>query len=109
MKENSNDEIYRFFKLKHPVGSTEETDFLKEAMTLAELPGVHNFSCVKQLSKKRNSTMDGSWILKMTKPPCVTVSLRKATYSYIFAPSCGTYHGIGNKLGDAFSIGKGIK
>ncbi len=27
----------------------------------------------------------------------------------IFAPSCKTYHGIGNKLGDAFSIGKGIK
>ncbi len=41
-----------FFKLKHPVGSAEESDFLKEAMTLAELPGVHNFSCVKQLSKK---------------------------------------------------------
>ncbi|MBU0464905.1 MAG: flavin reductase family protein [Proteobacteria bacterium] len=27
----------------------------------------------------------------------------------IFAPSCRTYHGIGNKLGDAFSIGKDIK
>ena len=27
----------------------------------------------------------------------------------IFAPSCRTYHGIGDKLGDAFSIGKDIK
>lgn len=27
----------------------------------------------------------------------------------IYTPSCSTYHGIGNKLGDAFSIGKDIK
>jgi len=27
----------------------------------------------------------------------------------IYAPSSSTYHGIGNKLGDAFSIGKDIK
>jgi len=27
----------------------------------------------------------------------------------VYAPSCGTYHGIGDKLGDAYSIGKGIK
>ncbi len=27
----------------------------------------------------------------------------------IFAPFLRTYHSIGNKLGDAFSIGKGIK
>ncbi|RLB88418.1 MAG: flavin reductase family protein [Deltaproteobacteria bacterium] len=27
----------------------------------------------------------------------------------IYAPSCSTYHSIGNKLGDAFSIGKNIK
>jgi flavin reductase (DIM6/NTAB) family NADH-FMN oxidoreductase RutF len=27
----------------------------------------------------------------------------------IYAPSCGTYHGIGGMLGDSYSIGKGIK
>jgi len=27
----------------------------------------------------------------------------------VYAPSCGTYHSVGNSLGDSYSIGKGIK
>jgi hypothetical protein len=45
-----------FFKLKHPVGSLAEADFLRSALTLAKIPGVKNLSCVKQVSPKNDFT-----------------------------------------------------
>ena len=61
-------------------------------------------------------------------PPCVTISLRKATYTYgniienmlgddgkpdiekirplVFSPEVQQYHGIGAFIGKAFEIGK---
>jgi hypothetical protein len=40
------------FKLKHPKGSPEEQSFLTAIKKLAEIPGVENFECMKQVSKK---------------------------------------------------------
>ncbi len=37
-------------------------------------------------------------------PPCVAVSLRKATYSY----ASREYYGVGASLGHAFAVGKEI-
>ncbi len=42
------------FKLKHPIGSTEEKHFLKAAMQLASIPGVHHFKGFRQISKKNH-------------------------------------------------------
>ena len=43
-----------FFKLKHPKGSTEEQTFFTAARALANIPGVKNFTCLKQISPKNN-------------------------------------------------------
>ena len=40
------------FKLKYPAGSPEETKFLKAASKLSSIPGVHQFECLRQTSKK---------------------------------------------------------
>ena len=40
------------FKLKHPIGSPEEQDFLKAAKKLASIPGLEKFEFMKQISKK---------------------------------------------------------
>lgn len=40
------------FKLKVPQKSAEEKEFLDEAKKLANIPGVQNFECLKQTSKK---------------------------------------------------------
>ena len=42
------------FKLKYPKNSPEERDFLSAAKNLANIPGVQNFECLKQTSKKNN-------------------------------------------------------
>jgi outer membrane receptor for ferrienterochelin and colicin len=44
------------FKLKHPQGSAEERDFISAIMKLAQIPGVENFECMKQVSKKNPYT-----------------------------------------------------
>ena len=40
------------FKLKHPKGSPEEKEFLKEGSKLALIPGVNNFESLRQISPK---------------------------------------------------------
>ncbi len=42
------------FKLKHERGSSEESSFLEAAKSLANLPTVQNFECLKQIGKKNN-------------------------------------------------------
>ena len=42
------------FKLKHPKNSAAETAFLIAAVQLAQIPGVKNFECLRQVSKKNN-------------------------------------------------------
>jgi hypothetical protein len=42
------------FKLKYPKNSREEQEFLHAAIKLADIPGVQNFECLKQTSKKNN-------------------------------------------------------
>jgi heme-degrading monooxygenase HmoA len=42
------------FTLTHPKGSAEEKTFLDAAKKLSAIPGVHNFECLKQISKKNN-------------------------------------------------------
>jgi hypothetical protein len=42
------------FKLKHPKGSAEETDFFKALMNLGGIPGVEKFECMKQISEKNS-------------------------------------------------------
>lgn len=42
------------FKLKYPIGSPEETEFLNEAKKLSAIPGIKNFECLRQISKKNN-------------------------------------------------------
>ena len=44
------------FKLKHPEGSAEDKDFLKTACTLAAIPGVENFECLRQIGQKNDFT-----------------------------------------------------
>ncbi len=41
-----------FFKLKHNLGSLEETRFLEAAKKLADIPGVRHFQVLKQTSAK---------------------------------------------------------
>ena len=40
------------FKLKHPVGSAQEQDFLVAARELASIPGVEKFEQLRQVSGK---------------------------------------------------------
>ncbi len=40
------------FKLKHAANSEAEADFLQAARTLAEIPVVQNFECLRQVSQK---------------------------------------------------------
>lgn len=42
------------FSLKHPKGSAEEKEFLDAARKLSSIPGVLNFECLRQVSKKNN-------------------------------------------------------
>ena len=43
-----------FFKLRHPIGSAAEADFLKAALELAKIPVVRNLVCVRQVSAKND-------------------------------------------------------
>lgn len=40
------------FKLKHPAGSAAEREFLAKGCRLAEIDGVENFRCQRQISQK---------------------------------------------------------
>lgn len=40
------------FKLKHPKGSAEETNFLNAARKLTSIHGVEKFECLRQISTK---------------------------------------------------------
>lgn len=40
------------FKLKHPIGSPEEKEFLTAIRKLSSIPGIKKFECLKQVSKK---------------------------------------------------------
>ncbi len=42
------------FKLKYPKNSKEEVKFLNAAKDLSSIPGVNNFRCLRQISKKNN-------------------------------------------------------
>jgi len=42
------------FKLKHAAGSQLEFDFIQAAQKLTDIPGVKNFECLRQISKKNN-------------------------------------------------------
>ncbi len=45
------------FRLKHPAGSAAERDFLQAAATLAQIPGVERFQCLRQVSAKNAFTL----------------------------------------------------
>ena len=42
------------FKLKHPKNSEAETAFLNAAVQSVQIPGVKNFECLRQVSKKND-------------------------------------------------------
>lgn len=42
------------FKLKHPPNSKAERDFLTIGKHLADIPGVNNFECLRQISPKNS-------------------------------------------------------
>ena len=44
------------FRLKHPTASAAELDFLKAASSLADIPGVQHFECLRQVSAKNPFT-----------------------------------------------------
>lgn len=44
------------FRLKHPIDSAEERDFLDAALALAKIPGVENFEQLRQVSPKNDYT-----------------------------------------------------
>lgn len=44
------------FRLKHPPGSPAERDFLQAAATLAQIPGVDCFECLRQIGTKNSFT-----------------------------------------------------
>jgi hypothetical protein len=44
------------FRLKHPLGSEAERNFLAAAGRLATIPGVERFECLKQVGAKNNYT-----------------------------------------------------
>jgi len=45
------------FRLVHPAGSAEESDFLTTARTLATIPGVERFEQLAQTSAKNDFTL----------------------------------------------------
>ena len=45
-----------FFRLKHASNSDEEKLFFKKANDLANISGVKNFSCLRQISNKNHFT-----------------------------------------------------
>jgi heme-degrading monooxygenase HmoA len=55
------------FKLKYPKGSAEEKTFLEAANKLSTLPGVQNFECLRQISKKNNFDYGLSMVFNGTK------------------------------------------
>ena len=42
------------FKLKHPQGSKNESEFLDAARKLSSLPTVQKFECLKEIGRKNN-------------------------------------------------------
>ena len=44
------------FRLKHELGSPEQTSFLTAARQLTSIPGVRNFECLRQISAKNDFT-----------------------------------------------------
>ncbi|WP_395737206.1 Dabb family protein [Prosthecobacter sp.] len=44
------------FRLKHPLGSAAEHDFLRAACALAKIEGVQKFECLRQTSGKNSFT-----------------------------------------------------
>ena len=42
------------FTLKHPAGSTQEDGFLRDALVLADIPGVEKFEQLRQVSPKND-------------------------------------------------------
>jgi len=44
------------FRLKHPSGSDAEAKFLKDALALADIPGVQKFEQLNQVSPKNQFT-----------------------------------------------------
>jgi hypothetical protein len=40
------------FRLRHPAGSEQESDFLRAALALADIPGVERFEQLRQTSSK---------------------------------------------------------
>jgi Stress responsive A/B Barrel Domain len=42
------------FRLKHPIESPEEKDFLATALALADIPGVEKFERLRQVSAKND-------------------------------------------------------
>lgn len=44
------------FRLKHPLGSASEGDFLRAACELAKISGVQKFECLRQTSTKNSFT-----------------------------------------------------
>ncbi|MDX2301992.1 MAG: Dabb family protein [Microscillaceae bacterium] len=45
-----------FFRLAHPIGSTEEAVFFEASEVLVLIPGVKNFKKLKEVSPKNNFT-----------------------------------------------------
>jgi quinol monooxygenase YgiN len=42
------------FRLKHAAGSAAEADFLRNALVLRDIPGVHRFEQLRQVSAKNS-------------------------------------------------------
>ena len=55
------------FRLKHPIGSPEETRFLKEAKKLSLIPAVNRFECLRQVSPKNDYAYGLSMFFKNEK------------------------------------------
>jgi hypothetical protein len=45
------------FTLRHAAGSPEESGFLRDAMVLADIPGVEKFEQLRQVSPKNDYTL----------------------------------------------------
>lgn len=50
------------FRLVHPAGSETERDFLQTARALADIPGVHEFEQLRQVSPKSDFTFSFSMV-----------------------------------------------
>lgn len=46
-----------FFRLRHAPGTDAERDFLRAAQTLADIPGVEDFACLRQVGAKNAFTL----------------------------------------------------